>query len=76
MEKSLYGNWINDLETESYEFHDDGTVKIIVTGQRSMSQALNGNFILVKEDRIKFDFKYDSLCFQLLPNAPKDTIFR
>ncbi len=65
LEKRLYGNWINDLKTESYEFHDDGTVLINVTGQRSKSHTLNGNYVLLKEDRIKFDFENDSFARQM-----------
>ena len=30
IERQLYGKWINKLETESYDFHDDGTVTIII----------------------------------------------
>ncbi len=74
LEKRLYGNWINDLETESYEFHDDGTVLIVVSGQRSMSQTLNGNYTLVKEERIKFDFENDSFARQMPPRHYKITI--
>ena len=74
LEKNLYGNWINDLETESYEFHDDGTVIIVVSGQRGMSQTLNGNYILVKEERIKFNFENDSFARQMPPRHYKITI--
>ncbi len=65
LEKKLYGNWINKKETESYEFHDDGTVLINVVGQRGKSYKLNGNFILVGEDRIKIDFRGDSFAGQM-----------
>ncbi len=74
LEKRLYGNWTNYKETESYEFHDDGTVLIIVTGQRSKSHTLNGNYILVEEERIKFDFKNDSFARQMPPRHYKITI--
>ncbi len=74
LEKRLCGNWINYKETESYEFHDDGTVLITVTGQRSKSQTLNGNYILVNEERIKFDFKNDSFARQMPPRYYKITI--
>ncbi len=73
-EKRLYGNWINDKKTESYEFHNDGTVLIVVTGQRSKSYTLNGNYILVKEERIKFDFENDALARQMPPRYYKITI--
>ncbi len=74
LEKGLYGNWINDLETESYEFRDDGTVLIVVSGQRGMSQTLNGNYILVNKERIKFDFENDSFARQMPPRHYKITI--
>ncbi len=74
LEKSLYGNWINDLETESYEFHVDGTVLIIVTGQRNKTHTLNGNYILVEKERIKFDFENDSFARQMPPRYYKITI--
>ncbi len=65
LEKKLYGNWINKKETESYEFHDDGTVLISVIGERDRSYKLNGNYILVGEDRIKIDFRGDSFAGQM-----------
>ncbi len=65
LEKGLYGNWINDLETESYDFHDDGAVEIIVVGQRNKSHTLSGNYILTEKERIKFDFKNDSFARQM-----------
>jgi len=65
LEKKLYGNWINKKETESYEFHDDGTVLINVIGQRGKSYKLNGNYILVGEERIKIDFRGDSFAGQM-----------
>ena len=65
LEKKLYGNWINKKETESYEFHDDGTVLIKVIGQRGKSYKLNGNYILVGEERIKIDFRGDSFAGQM-----------
>ena len=65
LEKKLYGNWINKKETESYEFHDDGTVLISVIGERGRSYKLNGNYILVGEDRIKIDFRGDSFAGQM-----------
>ncbi|MHC4267087.1 MAG: hypothetical protein ACYSTS_01355 [Planctomycetota bacterium] len=74
LEKSLYGNWINYKKTESYDFHDDGTVIIVVIGQRSKSYTLNGNYILVEKERIKFDFKNDSFARQMPPRHYKITI--
>ena len=65
LERKLYGNWINKKETESYEFHDDGTVLINVIGERDRSYKLNGNYILVGEDRIKIDFRGDSFAGQM-----------
>ncbi len=65
LERKLYGNWINKKETESYEFHDDGTVLINVIGERDRSLKLNGNYILVGEDRIKIDFRGDSFAGQM-----------
>ena len=74
MERKLYGNWINKKETESYEFHDDGTVLINVIGQRGKSYKLNGNYILVGENRIKIDFRGDSFAGQRPPSYFKITI--
>ncbi len=65
LERKLYGNWTNKKETESYEFHDDGTVLINVIGQRGNSHKLNGNYILVGEERIKIDFRGDSFAGQM-----------
>ncbi len=65
LERKLYGNWINKKETESYEFHEDGTVLINVIGQRGKSYKLNGNYILVGEERIKIDFRGDHLASQM-----------
>ncbi len=67
LEKKLYGNWINKKETESYEFHDDGTVLISVIGERDKSLKLNGNYILVGKDRIKIDFRGNSFAGQMPP---------
>ncbi|MFQ5788646.1 MAG: hypothetical protein ACE5H1_11785 [Thermodesulfobacteriota bacterium] len=74
LERKLYGNWINKKETESYEFHDDGTVLINVTGQRGKSYKLNGNYKLVGEERIKIDFSGDPLAGQMPPSYFKISI--
>lgn len=74
LEKKLYGKWINIKETESYEFHDDGTVIIIVTGQRGMSQKLKGNYKLVEEGRIKIDFRGDFFASRMPPSHFKISI--
>lgn len=74
LEKKLYGNWINKKETESYEFHDDGTVLINVIGERGRSYKLNGNYILVGKDRIKIDFRGDSFAGQMPPRYFKISI--
>ena len=74
LEKKLYGSWINKKETESYEFHDDGTVLITVIGERDKSFNLNGNYILVGEDRIKIDFRGDSFAGQMPPRYFKISI--
>jgi hypothetical protein len=74
LEKKLYGKWINVKETESYEFHDDGTVIIIVTGQRGMSQKLKGNYKLVEEGRIKIDFKGDFFVSRMPPRHFKISV--
>lgn len=57
LEKKLYGKWINNKETESYEFSDDGTVIIVVIGKRDRRPTLKGHYKLVEEGRIKIDFK-------------------
>lgn len=58
LEKKLYGRWINIKETESYDFHDDGTVTIVVIDKRrDRSQKLDGLYKLVEEGRIKIGFK-------------------
>jgi hypothetical protein len=74
MERKLYGKWINIKETESYEFHDDGTVLINVSGPRGMSYKLNGNYKLVEEERIKIDFRGDHLASQMPPSYFKISI--
>ncbi|MFQ5686562.1 MAG: hypothetical protein ACE5GV_07875 [Candidatus Scalindua sp.] len=74
LEKKLYGNWINKKETESYKFHDDGTVLIKVIGERGKSFKLNGNYILVGKDRIKIDFRGDSFAGQMPPRYFKISI--
>ena len=67
LEKKLYGNWTNKKATESYEFHDDGTVLISIIGERDKSFKLNGNYILVEKDRIKIDFRGDSFARHIPP---------
>jgi hypothetical protein len=67
IEKKLYGKWINKLETESYDFHDDGTVTIIIEGPRGRTMKLNGNFMIVEADRIKIDFRGDSMAGKMPP---------
>jgi len=74
LEKKLYGKWINKNETESYEFHDDETVLINVTGQRGKSYKLNGNYKLVEEERIKIDFRGDPIAGQMPPSYFKISI--
>ncbi len=74
LERKLYGKWTNKKETESYEFHDDGTVLIIVAGQRGMSRKLNGNYKLVEEERIIIDFRGDSFAGQMPPSYFKISI--
>jgi hypothetical protein len=74
LEKKLYGMWTNIKETESYEFHDDGTVLINVSGPRDMSYKLNGNYKLVEEERIKIDFRGDRLANQMPPRYFKISI--
>ena len=74
MEKQLYGKWINKLETESYDFHDDGTVIIVVSGPREKTHALHGNYKIVEADRIKIDFRKDSMASQMPPRYFKLSI--
>lgn len=74
LEEKLYGKWTNIKETESYEFHDDGTVLINVSGPRDMSYKLNGNYKLVGEERIKIDFRGDRLANQMPPRYFKISI--
>ncbi|KHE91180.1 MAG: hypothetical protein K8F52_00505 [Candidatus Scalindua rubra] len=74
MEKQLYGKWINKLETESYDFLDDGTVSIVVSGQRGMTRTLHGNYKIVEADRIKLDFRGDSMASQMPPRYFKLSI--
>jgi len=74
IEKKLYGKWINKLETEFYDFHDDGTVKIIIEGPREKKMKLNGNFMIVGADRIKIDFRNDPFANQRPPSYFKVSI--
>ncbi|MGR3303443.1 MAG: DUF5640 domain-containing protein [Candidatus Scalindua sp.] len=74
LEEKLYGKWTNIKETESYEFRDDGTVLINVSGPRDMSYKLNGNYKLVEEERIKIDFRGDRLANQMPPRYFKISI--
>ncbi|NOR65467.1 MAG: hypothetical protein GQ468_05555 [Candidatus Scalindua sp.] len=74
IEKKLYGKWINKLETESYDFHDDGTVTIIIEGPRGRTMKLNGNFMIVEADRIKIDFRGDSMASKMPPRYFKLSI--
>ena len=74
MEKQLYGRWINKLETESYDFHDDGTVIIVIEGPREKTMKLNGNFMIVGADRIKIDFRNDTFASQKPPSYFKVSI--
>ena len=74
IEKQLYGKWINKLETESYDFHDNGTVIIITEGQRENTVKLNGNYKIVKADRIKFDFRNDSIASRRPPSYFKVSV--
>ncbi len=48
IENQLYGKWINKIETESYDFHDNGNVIIVVSGQRGKTHTLKGNYNLVE----------------------------
>ena len=74
MEKQLYGKWINKIETETYDFHDDGIVRIVVSGQRGKTHTLNGNYKLVEAERIKIDFRNDSFASQMPPRYFKISI--
>jgi hypothetical protein len=74
MEKQLYGKWSNKIETESYDFHDDGTVIIIVSGPRGKTHTLNGNYKIVETDRIKIDFRNDSFASRKPPSYFKISI--
>lgn len=74
MEKQLYGKWINKIETESYDFLADGTVTIVVSGQRGKTQTLHGNYRIVEADRIKIDFRGDSMASQMPPSYFKISI--
>jgi hypothetical protein len=74
MEKQLYGKWSNKIETESYDFHDDGTVIIIVSGPRGKTHTLNGNYKIVETDRIKIDFRNDSFASRRPPSYFKVSI--
>jgi len=74
IERQLYGKWINKLETESYDFHDDGTVTIIIEGPRERTMKLNGNFMIVGADRIKIDFRNDTFASRRPPSYFKISI--
>jgi len=74
IEKKLYGKWINKLETESYDFHDDGTAIIIIEGPREKKMKLNGNFMIVGADRIKIDFRNDSFSGRRPPSYFKISV--
>ncbi len=74
MEKQLYGKWINKLETESYDFHDNGTVTIVISGPRGKIMKLNGNFKIVEANRIKIDFRNDTMASQKPPSYFKISI--
>ncbi len=74
IERQLYGKWINKLETESYDFHDDGTVTIIIEGPRERTMKLNGNFMIVGADRIKIDFRNDTFASRRPPSYFKVSI--
>ena len=73
-EKRLYGKWNNKLKTESYDFNSDGTVKIVVSGPRGKTHTLNGNYRIVEAERIKIDFRNDSMASQMPPRYFKLTI--
>jgi len=74
MEKQLYGRWINKLETESYDFHGDGTVIIVIEGPRGRTMKLTGNFMIVEADRIKIDFRNDTFASRRPPSYFKVSI--
>jgi len=74
MEKQLYGRWINKLETESYDFHGDGTVVIVIEGPRERTMKLTGNFMIVEADRIKIDFRNDTFASRRPPSYFKVSI--
>ncbi len=74
IEKQLYGKWINKLETESYDFHDDGTVIIIIEGPREKTMKLNGNFMIVEAERIKIDFRNDAVASRRPPSYFKVSV--
>ena len=74
IEKQLYGKWINKLETESYDFHDNGTVIIVTEGPRGSTVKINGNFMIVEAERIKFDFRNDSVASRRPPSYFKVSV--
>ncbi|MDP6923866.1 MAG: hypothetical protein R2568_02285 [Candidatus Scalindua sp.] len=74
IERQLYGKWINKLETESYDFHDNGTVLIVTEGSRGTTMKLNGNYKIVEADRIKFDFRNDSVASRRPPSYFKVSV--
>jgi len=74
IEKQLYGKWINKLETESYDFHDNGTVIIVTEGSRGNTVKLNGNFMIVEADRIKIGFRSDSFSGRRPPSYFKISV--
>ena len=74
MEKQLYGEWINKIETESYDFLDDGTVTIVISGPRGKTHTLHGHYKIVEADRIKIDFRDDSTASQMPPRYFKLSI--
>jgi len=74
IEKQLYGKWINKLETESYDFYDNGTVIIVTGGSRGNTVKLNGNYQIVEADRIKFDFRNDSMASRRPPSYFKVSV--
>jgi hypothetical protein len=74
MEKQLYGIWVNKIETESYDFRDDGSVIIVVSGPRGKTYTLNGNYKIVEAERIKMHFANDSMASQMPPRYFKLSI--